>query len=93
MKKPFYKVGDTVEIVNYGHLIWENKNFPSIMSKLPTYREEGDLRFVDISSEIVGKRGVVSNIENTQGVPKYSMSGIKEKSSWYREDQMLLINR
>jgi len=91
MRVPFYKIGDNVEIVNYGHLKWENKNMPNQMSDLPTYSEEGFMRFVDILKNLVGQKGIVIDVKMSQGIPNYSISGIDGKSAWYQESQMSLI--
>ena len=92
--EPNYKIGDKVRIVNYGHLFWTIKNQPnesSFIETLPIYKEDDNIDWIDANHGIVGKEGVVSNVSTTQGVPQYSIKGIPEKSSWYNEGQMELI--
>ncbi len=85
-----FKVGDKVEIVNYGHLIWENKKMPLQRSKLPIYSEDEDTAWVDISPSLIGKKGVITECKKTQGIDNYSISEI---GAWYCNDQLKLRNK
>lgn len=89
MAEPRYKIGDRVKIIKFGHPFWvtkeELKVFPT--SRPPLYEDETRSWF-DMSPEIVGKKGVVSKVTVTQGVPKYTIEGIKGKHAWYTENQM-----
>lgn len=94
MRKPLYGIGDKVKIINYGHLIWEHKDIPENQkSKRPTYYEEYFMRFIDINPELINQKGLIQEVSNTQNTPKYSISGIKGKTSWYSEDQMKMIKQ
>ena len=43
---------------------------------------------VDILPGIIGKTGVITGKIDSLGEEKYSIDGIKEKSSWYTADQL-----
>lgn len=77
---PTYKVGDKVRVINYGGLV------DQIMGN-------GEIKKVDLASEIVGKEGVIVQIINQQGVPKYKIEGIPMKTAWYDEEQLELVDQ
>ena len=91
MREPKYKTGDKVKVINYGSLFWESKDtlqLPTGFPSFPVYKEDENFRCVDIAPELVGKRGIIEKVTMTQGVPQYSLTGIKGKCSWYNEDQL-----
>ena len=71
-----YKIGDPVEIVDYGHLIYMNKNGKAISH--------------DITPNIIGKKGIIASTSNTQNIPTYAIDGIPGKHAWYDENQLKL---
>lgn len=77
MEESLFKKGDRVEIIKYGHLMWEHKN--------------GKRIFKDLLPELVGQIGIVSKISVNQGIVEYSLDGILGKSSWYSQKQLKLI--
>ena len=88
-KKPKYKVGDRVKIINYGSTIWEPKNVEEKLS-FPVIEETEHFRILDMSPDLVGKEGVVDIVTITQGEPKYAIDGLR-KHAWYDEEQMELV--
>ena len=81
-----YKVGEKVEIVKYGHLIWQTQKAEGSM--LPVYYEDENMVWYDVSPQMVGQQGVVIKAEITQGKTKYSIGGLTGKSAWYNEEQL-----
>lgn len=88
MKKPKYKVGDRVKIIKYGHLFWLNKSVTDISEETPVFFEDDDFLWFDMSPELVGKIGYVSEVTITQEISQYALDGIKSKSAWYDEGQL-----
>lgn len=88
-----YKIGDKVTIVNYGHLMWINTKLmqTDYYEKMTALKEDGYFKWYDMQPELVGKKGVVNKVTNTQNKPKYGLSGIAGKSAWYDEEQLELI--
>ena len=67
-----FKIGDKVKVKDYGHIIFSCF--------------DGNKTATDISPEVVGKTGIVTEIlHNT-----YALSGIPEKIAWYKDDQLEL---
>ncbi len=86
-----YKIGDKVKIVNYGHLIWEHKDEPKERKlNFPLIMEDGNLMFLDMSPELIGKEGIIMQTTETQGKMKYAIEG-PNKYGWYNGDQLELI--
>ena len=85
------KIGDKVKIINYGHLLMIFKNSPEASTSLPVYKENEKIKWVDMCSSIIGATGIVQKIIKTQGIPKYSLSGINGKTAWFMENQLKLI--
>jgi len=85
---PKYKIGDRVKIVNYGSLIWCDKDFLLEKSSFPLIKEDGNIQFFDIAPSLVGQVGVVDSVKITQGIPSYSIDDIRGKHAWYDEGQM-----
>lgn len=79
-----FKVGDKCRIVNFGHLVWENKSEP-IKMNLPTYCESENTRWVDLNPELIGKEVVILEVSNDG--KRYSTSLF----SWALEEQLELI--
>ena len=70
---PAFIVGEQVEIINYGSMIWDGT---------------GDVsKWIDISPELLGEIGIVYEVVITQGRCKYALKG-PSKSAWYFEDQL-----
>lgn len=42
----------------------------------------------DALPEVVGKVGVISQIHEIEGKPKYAVDGIDDKYAWYEKDQL-----
>lgn len=93
MKEPKYSIGNKVKIINYGHLIWQSKDSQQLdlNLKFPIIYEDDEDKYLDMTSSIVGKEGVITKISMTQGMPQYSIEGIPEKVAWYDEQQLELI--
>ena len=89
MSEAKFKLGDRVEVVGYGSLMWENKHYhPTSSTSFPVIGENEDFRFLDPLSGIVGKTGVVVERSVNDDRWSYSLKGIPEKRSWYYEDQL-----
>ncbi len=91
-RKPIYGIGDKVKIVNYGSLLWENKKVDDPKLDLPVYKETENVIWKDMSAYLVGQEGIVAQVTNTQGRPKYCIDGL-DKYAWYDEEQMELISK
>lgn len=46
--------------------------------------------FKDISPELIGKKGIITEVHITQNIPMYAIAGIK-KYAWYYEDQIKIL--
>ena len=94
---PIYGIGDKVRIVNYGHPIMQviQKNKKDKLERLPypLIFEDESVLWLDMSPGIVGLTGIVCEVSMTQGTPQYAIDGIPEKTAWYSESQMEMINR
>lgn len=87
---PKYKIGDKVRVINYGHLIWENKNVEQPMLNFAVIQEDETFRYLDIMPERVGKVGIIEQVKNTQNIPSYSIASI---GAWLNESQLELITK
>lgn len=86
------KVGDKVEIVNYGALMWQSKKE---YDKVPKdfYLETDYVYWIDHMPHLLGKQGVITQVIKTwNSTYKYSLSGVKGKSSWYNQEQLKFID-
>ena len=92
-RKPIYGIGDKVKIVNYGHPIWENKKMRQPKLSFPLISENEDIRWLDMSPDLIEQEGIVEKVSMTQGMPHYAIDGIKGKHSWYDEGQMEMVNK
>lgn len=75
------KIGDQVEIVKYGSLIWSGLEL--------TLKKIGDGVY-DMQPELVGQRGIITGAHLTQGKPTYALAG-PSKVAWYDDEQLKLI--
>lgn len=82
-----YKPGQKFKVINYGHLIWENKKAPDQLSNLPTYREDEIFKWVDIRPEYVGMKGIIEKAVKSQGKDIYATS----IASWFSNEQIEII--
>ena len=82
-----FNIGDKVRIVKYGSLLWENVTMPQPEGKRHIYKDRNPIRWFDINPELVGKEAVVQEVHNTQGRPKYVLSGLT-KVAWYDHEQL-----
>lgn len=78
-EEPKFGIGDKVKIVKYGSLYHAHK--------------DGKLVVGDWAPQIVGKTGIVSEVDTEVGKPMYAIHGIEEKIAWYNEDQMEMVKR
>jgi len=81
-------IGDVVVIVNYGHASFLNKKAFS-STKLKIIQEDDSSIVVDISPEMLGRKGFIQKIVDGQ----YSLTYIQGKQAWYNRDQLKLISR
>lgn len=65
-----------MRIVNYGHRVLLRKGL--------------EVDWFDLSPELIGKEGVVSEVSEMQGVSVYALTGLS-KTAWYLENQLELI--
>jgi len=90
---PKFAIGDKVRIVNYGHLIWQNKNFNNEpMMAFPLYTEDENCWWLDMSPDLVGQIGIIQQATVTQGHSQYAIDGIKGKHAWYDDEQLEMIS-
>jgi len=88
--KPKFKIGDRVKVINYGHLIWSSYPNPRWVlhsrhyTGISTTGKRLYYNMYDMSPELVGRIGVVSDISNNT----YAIEGIPGKCAWYNEDQL-----
>lgn len=83
--KPKFKIGDKVKVIKYGSLLWRFKSEEN-MPTARIYREEGNVEWIDINPQIIGKEGIVASVGTYVAV-----DGIPEKFAWYDEEQLELI--
>ena len=84
-----FKVGDKVEIINYGRAMWFNTTMEQLdgYKDLPLLKKEGDIEWRDIRKELIGRRGIIVKALKTQGVDEYSIDGV---GAWYQNSQLKL---
>jgi len=101
INEPKFLIGDRVRVVNYGGLAWHSvKDWKrmfdqkSVSDETPPnlLKEQEDLYVYDINPSIVGKEGVVREVDLTQGKFKYALDGIAGKSAWYDDQQLEKID-
>ena len=88
MLKPL-GVGDLVEVVNYGHASFINKKGRANTTRMKIIQEDADTYVVDISPEMVGRKGIVDRVVDFQ----YSLTRIQGKQAWYDRGQLKLIRK
>jgi hypothetical protein len=80
------KIGDKVEIIKYGHILFTEDDLP--------FKKISGLRYkftYDLLPQVVGKTGVIDAIDFYYIRPNeilYSVLGIPEKHFWYNESQL-----
>lgn len=47
--------------------------------------------YKDAQPEVIGKIGIIDEVETAHGLPVYSLSGIPEKARWFNEEQLKLV--
>ena len=94
-----FEVGNKVEIVKYGSLIWTSKSNWKLMlengyTKLEKPNnllgEDEHVYMYDMSPKLVGQQGIIIEAKRTQGKPQYAIKGPR-KHAWYNHDQLKLI--
>ncbi len=83
------KIGDTVEVVKYGHLTWSTV---SLYEGINIYSADNGVYWYDLATYLIGKQGVVSEVSEASGVKMYSVNGIPGKKAWYDSNQLKLIS-
>lgn len=86
-----FKVGDKVEIINYGTLFGVHVDLLYRFRSITLYETQGDIVYIDMDTGLIGQQGVVMQSEDTpEGVKRYAIAG-PSKYAWFFEDQMRLI--
>lgn len=93
-------IGDRVEIVRYGSLLWESKAHRKLLLDIGMtlkvkpdniIEEYSDSYSYDIHPHLIGQVGIVDKVEETQGRYMYALNGIT-KRAWYDETQLKKVN-
>ena len=90
MKTNKYSIGDSVEIVNYGHLMWINKTEPywKVFKNEVVY-ENSKTVWVDLRPTLIGQRGKICQVKLTQEKWGYSVAFSDTQAiSWFSEKQL-----
>ena len=87
MKKAKFNTGDKVRIVNYGHIAIESIH-DEISLGGPIIWERGNMRAIDVSPELVGKKAIITEGDDDFG---YSLKTKKDKMAWFSPDQLEMI--
>jgi hypothetical protein len=82
-----FKVGDEVVIVKYGHHFWSYEPVPGCNFPVLYDNKEEGYKVYDMSPELVGQKGIIDQVTNTQGMWKYAING-PNKHAWYDEKQL-----
>ena len=85
-----FKIGDKVEIINYGSIIWESINSPNPTS-FPVLHKNDTTITKDMSPELLGRQGFIEDAKVTQGHDKYAIKGIPGKYAWFDNQQLKLV--
>ena len=104
MTEEIIALGDTVEVVIYGHLIsWSKREWKELLEAKDTFvtrqeppniiDQDEDFWHCDISPELVGQQGVVSRTSTSGSTRRYALNGIKGKTAWYDDKQLKLISK
>jgi hypothetical protein len=90
---PTFEIGDTIEIVNFGHPMWFSKSsedwpyFKNIAKKLKILDETEEVVWCDINPSLVGRQAIITGLSSDG--KRYSTSIV----SWLSEKQMKLIKK
>jgi len=84
------KIGDKVEIVKYGSLMWSRADMA-----LPVVSREPEITWYDLRSDLVGKIGTITEIKEPQpGYVRYAMADMSpDKTAWYGAEQLKLVKK
>jgi len=74
-----FDIGDKVRVVEYGHLMW-------------IIDIDGNTKVKDVSPELVGKEGIVYEVNFCQGRYSYALKRMEGKTAWYDEKQLEMVN-
>jgi hypothetical protein len=89
-----FKIGDKIQIINYGSLLRVNKQTEpenTLYKKLyPIVEEDEKFFWCDLDSRLIGKTAIVKEVSTTQGIIQYALKGLN-KTAWYNEEQLELI--
>lgn len=77
--EPIFAIGDKVKIVGYG--------------SIGVDEVEGQMVVRDWQPQIVGKVGIVCEVNTIQASFQYAIKGIEGKIAWYNEDQLEMVNK
>lgn len=86
--KTKFQKGDSVRIVKYGSLLMESKTIDFKRPQSNVVHENKKYRWVDVNPELLGQKGIVSEVSTSQGKTSYAIEGIKGKYAWYDEQQL-----
>lgn len=87
-----FKLGDKVRVICYGGLMWQNKHHePEPITSYPLLSEDENIRVYDTDPGLIGKEGIISKAQKSQGKDQYSIDGIPGKIAWYDNGQLELI--
>lgn len=95
MDKIELNIGDTIEIVNYGHPMWVTKGGHEyeIFKDHPRLSESEKTIIIDMHPEYIGQKGIIKEkSKNQNGGYEYSINGTS-KSAWWNEDQLKLVTQ
>jgi hypothetical protein len=81
-----FKIGDGVEIINYGHWIMVHED-SGMKLNFPVIKEIEHGKILDTNPGLVGRTGKIVKISGG----KYAISGIPEKHAWYDKEQLKLL--
>jgi hypothetical protein len=84
------KIGDKVEIINYGSLMWANTKEDTISdySCFKVVKKDGYFIWYDTMPKLIGEQGIIVKVSTVGG---YAIEGIKYKYAWYDEEQLKLV--
>lgn len=95
------RLGDFVEIVNYGSMYWMNKIqvdpavIDAMKQKFPVIAEDDAFLHLDIAPKLVGKRGIITRCSVTNGEESYALEILAEgnfKKAWYYKGQLKKVS-
>lgn len=90
MKKPKFKLGDRVKIVNYGcKLTISKQDYKDFELKYPILKDKGNFLIVDDRPERLGKITTIEKVDADNFGNQYSTTTM---GSWYDESQLKKLN-